>query len=101
MTIGKIFLEIRAVLKVLNLLGANGDPGTLALTYIFGDRLRLFEFRARGRDILQADVCVAQAEVRHRQVGIQPQRLVERSGRFDPNEGIEICKSLIVEGLGF
>ncbi len=50
---------------------------------------------------IQLDVSDAQAHVGQRQLGIVLQRDVKRAGGFDPGVRVQVCQSLVVEGLRF
>ena len=62
-------------------------------------RTRALDGRLRLRRRVQLDERDAQAGVGDRQRRIDPQRLVERARRFDPDVGMQVGEALVVERL--
>src|SRR5260370_35745145 len=50
---------------------------------------------------MKADEGIGQAEVRHAQIWVQAQCLMERAGRFNPNIRMHVRKPLVIKRLGF
>ena len=48
---------------------------------------------------IQLGIRDGQATVRHRQLRVEPQRLIERARRLNPDERVQVRQALIVEGL--
>jgi hypothetical protein len=64
---------------------AQRDLAALLLAHAGGERLRLLERGARGLRVLQAGIRPAQPDPGERQLGVEPQGLIERARGLDPD----------------
>ena len=64
------------------------------------DRLCAFDGRSRQGRLVQLGEGHAQSHMGHRQRGVDPERLVERTRRFHPEIRMQVGQPLVVKGLG-
>ena len=79
---------------------AQANPRFLAVADRSGESRRLLTGLPRASGVAQFSQCITEPELCHRQLRIQPERLMERSGRFDPHIGMKIGQPLVVIRLG-
>src|SRR6266403_396203 len=75
--IGKIFLHIAAIPKVVELSRTNREPRALPITHFLQAGLRFLKSLQRFWKFLQTYISVAQTELGHSQGRVQAQSLVE------------------------
>ena len=75
------------------------DAKAFASAHALCQRLRAGRRGPGARRVAELGQRIAQAHLRERDAVVGAQGLVERSGRFDPEERVEVREALVVKGL--
>ena len=78
---------------------ADLDLPALGFARMRGERAGVFERGLRAARYVQLDVRVTEADVRQREARIEPERLIERSRRVDPDVRMQVRQALVVHRL--
>ncbi len=99
--VGLMFRRVAQICERVDLLGANRDAPLLPLVGMSGagEVLGLLDGGERGRSVFQPRGDARESDVGHRDIGIEPQRLMERARSFQPNVGVQIGDTLVVKHL--
>src|SRR5262249_51338954 len=79
--------------------GAQADSRPFAWAGCGRQFLRAVKRGARRIHQIETAECAAETDIRHRQVGVEPQRLIEGTRGFNPNVTVQVRDTLKVERL--